>query len=103
MGIYSKPPVRDPVKRNNAYPTQKPIHPTDISFREAFLNPGQEIVLQVNGRTLLYPVFKLVNTIRGPMLTDAISDLEIFYDDDIVNVYIKNVSPCAYKIKFKIV
>jgi hypothetical protein len=99
----TNPIVKDPVARSGAYVNQKPIHPTDISFREATLGPDQEIVLQVNGRTVLYPVFKLVSTIRGNMWTDAIGDLEIFYDENIVNVYIRNVSNCTYKIKFKIV
>ena len=103
MGIYSRPPVKDPVTRRNAYPSQKALHNTEISFQETILNPGQEIVLQVNGRTVLMPVFKKVSTTRGDMWTSAIGDLEIFYDADIVNVYIKNISPCIYRIKFKIV
>jgi hypothetical protein len=103
MGIYTKTPVRNPVNRLNSYPSQKPIHPTDISFQETVLNPGQEIVLQVNGRTVLYPIFKLMSTPRGNLWSDAIADLEIFYDQDITNVYIKNVTICILRIKFKIV
>lgn len=104
MGVKS-PPVRNPVKRHGAYRDQKPIHPSDLSFFVKHICAGQTLQLQVHGRTLLYPVLKkITHPTQGVVWTDAIGDLEIFYDEQIFCVYIKNVTKnCDLTIKFKIV
>jgi hypothetical protein len=103
VGIYTKTPIKNPVTRHSSYPDQKPLHSSDISIRDLTLAPDQEVCLQVNGRTIILPILKLVPTSRGNLWTEAVGDLEIFYDEDLTNVFIRNVSPCTYRIRFKIV
>lgn len=101
----AKLPVKNPVKRRGTYPDQKPFHPTDFSFFVRQLAPGEQICMQVHGRTLVYPVLKQINhPTRGLIWTDAIGDLEILYDNEIFTVFIRNITKnCNLKIKFKIV
>lgn len=96
--------VKNPVKRHRAYPDQKALHPNETNFVERVLQPYQTFCIQVNGRSIL-KVLKRVNYPQeGYRWTDAYGDIEVIYDDNMDNAYIRNMNPnCTLTIRFKVI
>lgn len=98
--------VRNPVKRRGAYPDQKALHPSETNFVERTLAPCQEFCIQVNGRSIL-SILKRIEHADAPsgfVWTDATHEVEVIYDDNMDNAYMRNINPnCTLQLKFKII
>lgn len=96
--------VKNPVKRHQAYPDQKALHPSETNFVERTLAPNQEFCIQVNGRSILNVLKRIATSESGIYWAEAYGDIEVIYDDNMDNAFIRNVNPnCTLTIRFKVI
>lgn len=98
--------VRNPVKRRGAYPDQKALHPNETNFVERTLAPYQVFSIQVNGRSVV-SILKRITHPDAPaefIWTDGSADIEIVYDDNMDNAYLRNMNPnCTLRVRLKVI
>ena len=96
--------VKNPVKRHSAYPDQKALHPSETNFVQRTLQPFQEFCIQVNGRSILNILKRVKHPESGFMWAEALADIEIIYDNNMDNAFIRNMNPnCVLTIRFKVI
>ena len=96
--------VKNPVKRHGAYRDQKALHPSETNFVERTLQPLQEFCIQVNGRSILNVLKRITHPESGFFWADAYGDIEVIYDDNMDNAFIRNMNPnCVLTIRFKVI